>query len=193
MEKNYKYDIAISFADEDRNIALSICLALKLVAPELISYYYPERQDKMIGKKLKEELKEIYRHDSRCVIIIVSQHYINQNKKFVQAEIEAFMPRYLMEKETFLIPVVIDDTSVTKVGDELDGITWFSWDYNAEHLADQIKRILGKNIDASFTNKKESKKNKSRESSQVFEANGNNFQNDVMFGNNNTINKGNIK
>ncbi|WP_298416833.1 toll/interleukin-1 receptor domain-containing protein [uncultured Kordia sp.] len=142
MDENYKHDVAISFARADRSIALCIYLALKLKTPESEAYYYPNKQAEMIGRNLKNELKEIYRHKSKYVILIVSKDYVNKNNEFVQTEINAFMPRYLMEKSVYIIPIIVDGTDVKKVHEELEGITTFAWDYNPEKLATLIHELL---------------------------------------------------
>ncbi|QHI36430.1 hypothetical protein IMCC3317_17930 [Kordia antarctica] len=190
MAEKYKHDVAISFARADRNIALSIYLALKLKAPEMIRYYYPERQEVMLGRKLKDELQEIYRHDSKCVVIVVSKNYIDPENEFVQAEIEAFIPRYMMEKSAYLIPIMIDETLITEVHKELKGITKFPWEYNPEHLAQQIKEIV-----YAYQDYENSSKNKSTDDNdnETLTVKGNTFKGDAMFGNNNTINKNNSK
>jgi hypothetical protein len=144
MKEKFKNDIAISFAEEDRNIALCIYLALKLKLPNSQSYYYPEKQSQMIGKDLKGKLKEIYRHESKYVILIVSKDYVDKKKEFVSVEIDAFMPRFLMEKSTYLIPIMVDETSIEEVHEELEGITTFKWDYNPEELAEIIYDLFEK-------------------------------------------------
>ncbi|AXG72395.1 TIR domain protein [Kordia sp. SMS9] len=143
MEENYKHDVAISFARADRNIALCIYLALKLRMPESKAYYYPNKQAEMIGRNLKGELKEIYRHKSKYVILIVSKDYVNKNNALVQTEINAFMPRYLMEKSVYLIPIIVDGTATEEVHEELEGITTFKWNYNPEELAILIQELVG--------------------------------------------------
>ena len=149
MKEKLKHDIAISFAGEERNIALCMYLALKLKLPNSRSYYYPEKQSEMIGKDLKGKLKEIYRHESKYVILIVSKNYVNKENAFVQAEINAFMPRFLMEKSGYLIPIIVDNTPIEQVHGELEGITTFKWNYNPEELALEIKKMLGEKEDSS--------------------------------------------
>lgn len=186
MKEKFKNDIAISFAEEDRNIALCIYLALKLKLPNSQSYYYPEKQSQMIGKDLKGKLKEIYRHESKYVILIVSKDYVDKKKEFVSVEIDAFMPRFLMEKSTYLIPIMVDETSIEEVHEELEGITTFKWDYNPEELATEIDKMLREGNSSQPGNKKNT--NQKNNNQNEFNIKGNSFG-DTMFGSGNTITK----
>lgn len=142
MERNYKYDISISFAGSDRNIALCIYLAFQLYLPKNEAYYYPEKQDEMIGKDLINILKKIYSEGSRYVILIVSKDYVDPDNKLVQTEINAYMPRFKDRKSPYLIPIVVDDTPLEKVHEALEGLTFFRWEYNPEQLVKTIREIL---------------------------------------------------
>lgn len=187
MEEKYKHDIAISFAGEDRNIALCIHLALKLKLPNSQSYYYPEKQSQMIGKVLKARLKEIYRHESKYVILIVSKDYADKENEFTQAEISAFIPRYLMEKSGYLIPIMVDNTCIEEIHSELEGITTFKWDYNPEELVLEIQKMLGEKENLSIKQEEE-KTNSKTDNYNKFNFTGNSFG-DAQFGDGNMITK----
>ena len=61
----YKYDVAISFAEEDRHVASEIKLALEIKGFKKV-YYYPNERAATWGKELEKELENIYstKHDN---------------------------------------------------------------------------------------------------------------------------------
>lgn len=194
MKKKYPYDIAISFASADHNIALCIYLALKLEMPESSIYYYPKKQSVMLGNDLKKELNEIYRHQSAFVIAVVSRDYIDVTNDLVQCEINAYMPRFLMEKSAYVIPAIVDKTKLKELHEELDGITHFMWDFNPEKLVLEIKKIMNDHVEtkpeASNVNEEKSTTSKEGKESK-FKIKGNTFKENVQIGDNNIINKTN--
>jgi hypothetical protein len=142
MKEKYKYDISISFASEDRSVALCIYLALQLYAPKSNGYYYPENQKEMIGQDLRSRLTEIYAKESKYVVLLVSKNYVDVKKEAIQTEIKAFVARYKNQKKTYLIPVILDDTPLEKVHKSLRGITFFKWNYNPKELLGTINETL---------------------------------------------------
>lgn len=148
MKRKYEYDIAISFADKNRNIALSIHLALQLKIPGGQYYYYPEKQEETIGRVLKDQLDEVYRNKAKYTILIVSEDYVDKSKPYVQAEIDAFIPRHLKEESqgnAYLIPIITDETSLKEVHPTLEGLTFYKWQYNPGELVLMIKKMLEEN------------------------------------------------
>ncbi|WP_299273566.1 toll/interleukin-1 receptor domain-containing protein [uncultured Psychroserpens sp.] len=186
MKESYKHDVAISFTGANRDIALCIAQALKLKCPKIRTYYYPERQETMLGKLLKKRLLKVFQHESRLVVIIVSKDYINKDNAFVQTEIEAFIPRYLMEKDmgTYVIPVMIDDTDISEVHEALKGMTGFQWKHNPDELASEIQKILG----IPKGDKQNDAQNTKGETEKKTIISNNNIERDGIFGNGNTIN-----
>lgn len=78
MERdNYKYDIALSFAEEDRNIA--VALARELGRKGISVYYYPDNIIETAGKQLSQKLTEIYTKDAKYAVVIVSDHYFKKS------------------------------------------------------------------------------------------------------------------
>lgn len=140
MGKKLNYDIAISFARQDIDIALCIYLALKLYTPDTKQYYYPVRQNDMMGRKLLERLTNIFLNESRQVILIVSKNYVNTENIAVQTEIKAFMKRFHKQKKPFLIPIIVDNTKLTDVHKDLEGLTYTKWNHNPKELVEFIDK-----------------------------------------------------
>ena len=140
MGEKLNYDIAISFAGQDIDIALCIYLALKLYTPQTKQYYYPLRQKDMVGRKLLDRLTNIFFNESRQVILIVSKNYVNKENIPVQTEIKAFMKRFHKQKKPFLIPIIVDNTELKEVHEDLEGLTYTKWNHNPKELVEFIDK-----------------------------------------------------
>ena len=106
--KVYQYDVALSFAGEDRSFAKAICVALKR---EGIKVFYDKDEDvNLWGKDLATRLKEVYCDDSQYCIIILSDSYVN--KKWPRLELQHAIRRSIEQKgEDYILPVCLDGFS----------------------------------------------------------------------------------
>lgn len=141
-----QYDVALSFAEEDRSVALCIYLAIKMLRPELKVYYYPKEGGRSSGEDLQEILPKIYRDHSKSVIMLVSKDYINPDKGYVPSEIKALVKRH-KERESgkpFLIPLRVDGTILEEVDPYFtDSIGWHEWKYDPESVVEVVAQMLG--------------------------------------------------
>lgn len=142
MEK-YHYDVALSFAEEDLNSAQSLYLALKLTQKENTIFFY-KKSLYTSGKVLKNELPELYKHQAKFVVMLVSKDYVNKEKVFAPIEAEAIIQRWKFNpSESFLIPIIIDDTPLNKVDPSLSNdIARVKWDQDPEQLAEKIWELV---------------------------------------------------
>ncbi len=106
-----KYDIAISFAGDDRNVARAINKNLKMAG---ISTFYDEDFKALLwGKSLSEELRDIYYKDAKYCLMIVSRHYIK--KSWPSHERKSALSRLVREKTEYILPYIIDDTPMEDI------------------------------------------------------------------------------
>lgn len=138
MKKN-KYDIAISFANEDLNIALCMYLALKLKRKKGSVFYYKETFDN-IGKSLKAELPKIYGKDAQFIVALISRNYLNKEKVYATIESNVIIQRWKDNPEkSFFIPLIIDDTPVSDIDSIFPSdIAYVRWNSNPELIAEKI-------------------------------------------------------
>jgi hypothetical protein len=143
--KDYKYDISISFANEDINIALCLYLAFKLNGLNKSTFYYRENMD-YTGQDLEKSLPKIYGKESKYVISIISKDYAKS--KYSQIELESIIKRWKKNPEhTFWIPVITDKTLLSELDKELrDSIAYVIWDLNPENIAHKIYEMLGGSV-----------------------------------------------
>lgn len=112
IEKKYPYDVAISFAGEDRIIAEK--LSDYLVELGLSVFYDKLEEHKLLGKNLYQYLQKIYKDSAQTCIVLISQNYVR--KPWTLHELEQIQAR-IFETRTdneneYLLPVRIDDTKI---------------------------------------------------------------------------------
>src|SRR5258708_24875207 len=85
------YDVALSFAGEDRGYVEEVAGSLKAMGINVFYDAY-ERAD-LWGKNLYTHLSKIYRDDSRYVVMFISEHYAQKvwtNHERESAQARAF-------------------------------------------------------------------------------------------------------
>lgn len=109
MKKTTKYDIALSFAEEDRNYVENIANILKNIG---ISVFYDsfETAD-MWGKDLISYSMDVYRNKALFSVIFISEAY---KKKLWTGNVEmkAMQARAFEENKEYILPVRFDDTEI---------------------------------------------------------------------------------
>jgi hypothetical protein len=105
----YEYDVALSFAGEDRTAAEQLAERLK---GEGISVFYDDyEQARLWGKDLYVHLHEVYGSRARFCVMFISEHY--SRKVWTTHERQAAQERALQEKgRDYILPVRIDSTDL---------------------------------------------------------------------------------
>jgi tetratricopeptide (TPR) repeat protein len=104
-----QFDIAISFAGEDRQIARR--LAESLSALGLTVFYDDDQQANLLGENLTEYLTEIYRAKSRYCVVLVSAHYVR--KRWTRHEWKAAQARAFENFDTaYILPLRLDESEL---------------------------------------------------------------------------------
>ncbi len=114
MNETYKYDVAFSFAGEDREYVENVALFLKKKNIAVFYDYFEE--ENLWGKNLISYLEEIYTHKSKYCVIFISQYYVQ--KEWTSYESAAAMVRMLdsnLKQKEYLLPVKFDETKVSGV------------------------------------------------------------------------------
>ncbi|MDZ7831784.1 MAG: TIR domain-containing protein [Desulfobacterales bacterium] len=101
----YKYEVALSFAGEDRTFAETIAEGLR---QNSINVFYDNFcAEDLWGEDLGVKLREIYRHSSQYCIMIISENYIN--KMWPNHERQQAIERMIKEKgKSYILPVRLD-------------------------------------------------------------------------------------
>lgn len=104
----FEYDIAISFAGENRNTAEDI--AGKLKANGVRVFYDKYEEAHLLGMDLYEHLHDVYSNKAKCCMMLISQYYVD--KAWTTHERKSVQERALLESGPYIIPVRLDDTPV---------------------------------------------------------------------------------
>src|SRR5262245_38670368 len=90
-KSEYEYDVALSFAGENRALAEELATALK---SEGVKVFYDRYEEANLwGKDLYQHLQEVYRDKAKYCIIFVSKEYSNKlwtRHELRQAQARAF-------------------------------------------------------------------------------------------------------
>jgi len=101
-----EYDLAVSYAGEDRSVADQIAKKLKRMGYSL--FYDGFERAKLIGEDLTTTLGEIYAKRSRYCLILISKDYAA--KPWTNHERQFALSRALQERRAYILPLKLDDT-----------------------------------------------------------------------------------
>ena len=130
-----EYDVALSFAGEDREYVERVAVALREAR---IKVFYDRFEEiDLWGKNLADHLGDVY-SNSKYVVIFVSKHYAekawpNHERKHAQA-------RALKNQEDIILPARFDDTKIPGLPDTVSYINLNK--SNPEEFADKVIRKL---------------------------------------------------
>lgn len=105
---NYEYDIAFSFAGEDRGHAESIAALLKESNVRVFYDLYEEAE--LWGKDLYQHLCQVYRDRARFCLVFLSASYAQ--KLWTRHELKQAQARAFSENSEYILPLRIDDTEI---------------------------------------------------------------------------------
>ena len=108
QSKSYEFDVALSFADEDRHIAFEIAKALK---DNGIKVFYDEfEKANLWGKDLYEHLADVYSNKARYCVMIISLNYSKKN--WTTHERRNAQARAFKENKEYILPLRLDKTEI---------------------------------------------------------------------------------
>lgn len=107
-ESAFEFDVALSFAGENREYVAGI--ANQLRARGVKVFYDEYEQATLWGKDLYEHLDDVYQRAARYCVLFVSEHYAH--KVWTTHERKSAQARALREKEEYILPVRFDDTEI---------------------------------------------------------------------------------
>jgi TIR domain len=105
-EKVFEFDVALSFAGEDRTHAE--CLANLLRKSHVRVFYDEFVKATLWGKDLYQHLEIIYKDKARYCVVFVSASYIQKN--WTKHELRQAQARSFTSDREYILPLRIDDT-----------------------------------------------------------------------------------
>jgi hypothetical protein len=117
--KDYEFDIAISFAGENREVARFLCDCLEVLDA---SVFYDENFEiNFLGKAWNAQFQRIFSEDSRLVVCLLDKHHLQ--KIWPTFERECFVPRVA---DGEVIPIYLDDTKFVGIPHDTVGFMFKS-------------------------------------------------------------------
>lgn len=104
----YEYEIALSFAGEDRAYVEQVAAYLK---QHKIKVFYDKYETiDLWGKNLYDHLQDIYKKKSKYVVVFISKHYAE--KLWTNHERKSMQARAFEENEEYILPARFDNTEI---------------------------------------------------------------------------------
>jgi|GEM_PF-4807513 len=104
----YDYDIALSFAGEDRRDVSD--LASRLLNAGVRVFYDEYEKANLWGKDLVQHLDDVYRNKARYCAIFVSEHYAS--KIWTNHELKSALARSIAQNDEYILPIRLDSTEL---------------------------------------------------------------------------------
>ncbi|WP_230531776.1 TIR domain-containing protein [Microvirga roseola] len=130
-----EFDVALSFAGEDREQAGTLAHILKRSKVKVFyDEFYPAT---LWGKDLYQHLQTVYRDTATFCIIFVSEHYLKKN--WTKHELQQAQARAIGESSEYILPLRLDDTSLPGLNDTVGYM-----DIREVSIEDVAKAVLKK-------------------------------------------------
>ena len=134
---DYKYDITLSFAGEDREYVDKVASLLK---DNNVKVFYDKfEEEDLWGKDLGIHFDTIYRKSARYCIPFISKHY--KEKIWTNYEIKNSISRAIESNEEYILPARFDDTEIEGIRPTIAFIDLRNT--TPEEFANKILRKLG--------------------------------------------------
>jgi len=111
INKNEFYDIALSFAGEDRRYVETVANILR--EKKVNVFYDLFSKVDLWGKDLFQYLNNIYQNKSVYTVVFISKHY--KNKRWTSHELKSAQSRAFDENKEYILPARFDDTDIPGV------------------------------------------------------------------------------
>jgi TIR domain/HEAT repeats len=106
--QKFKYDVAVSFAGEDRSLVEEF---VNILASQHVSVFYDSwEQASLWGKDLYQYLDLIYRQAAEYCVIFVSRHYVE--KAWTKHELKSAQARAFQQNSEYILPIKLDETEL---------------------------------------------------------------------------------
>lgn len=108
MNDEYKYDVALSFAGENREYVEDVATFLNSYGVKV--FYDKFEQAELWGKNLYSHLSDVYNKKAKYTIMFISKEY--KEKAWTNHERESAQARAFEESQEYILPVKFDDTEI---------------------------------------------------------------------------------
>jgi hypothetical protein len=107
-QQTFEYDVAISFAGQDRPLAHQLFEILR--SKGIRVFYDKNEQADLWGKNLRDHLPDVYSKRARYCLMIISKHY--PLRDWTRVERTSAQARAMRQPEEYILPIRVDDTEI---------------------------------------------------------------------------------
>jgi hypothetical protein len=138
-KEHYIYDVAISYALEDRKYAEALVNALRHQGLKV--FYDNDEMSSLWGKSLYTYLSDIYQNKTHYFLMLVSKHYTEASRPdFTEAQAHAIRELIARGKLKYILSIRLDNTQLPPDFPTSDYLDWHQ--ESAESIADAIEEKL---------------------------------------------------
>jgi hypothetical protein len=134
MFKRYKYDVAISVAEEDKLVAKLITKQLDKL--RIRYYYYEEKAAESWGEYIINLTADSYGRSARYVLLITSKYYVKKYWSNIEKQLALATPR---PDNIHILQLRLDDTPVDGISKY---VSYQEWKNNPEEIARLIRQKI---------------------------------------------------
>ncbi|MBU1935887.1 TIR domain-containing protein [bacterium] len=137
-ESKFDYDVALSFAGEDRKYAEE--LAQVLLDNDIKVFCDGFEKAELWGENLYDHLSTLYKLRAKYCIMFLSEHYAN--KLWTNHERKAAQSRAFKDNKAYILPIRLDKTEIPGV---LETVGYVNWSQEgAKGIASLVLQKLGR-------------------------------------------------
>lgn len=111
MKTAFEYDVALSFAGEDREFVEACAEILRSLNVNV--FYDNYEKEILLGKNLYSYLADIYQNRARFAVVFISKAY--KEKRWTKHELEYITARKFRQDNEYLLPIKLDDTDLNEI------------------------------------------------------------------------------
>jgi hypothetical protein len=111
MAEQYDYDVALSFAGEDRPYVQQVADILHAYGVKVFYDRYEEAD--LWGKDLYTHLDDVYRRKASFCVMFISKYY--KEKLWTNHERESAQARAFLSGQEYILPARFDDTDISGI------------------------------------------------------------------------------
>lgn len=134
------YDVALSFAGEDREYVEKIAYLLK--AHGIKVFYDKFETSKLLGRDLFQFLNDTYKNKARYCMIFISSNYIK--KKWSKHELKSAQARSFECDEDYILPIYLEDVNAPGLNKTIGAL--YSNEYTVEEIVEIVEEKIDNNI-----------------------------------------------
>lgn len=102
----FEYDVALSYAEEDRAVAEELAEMLRAKNIDVLL----DEQARETGADIVAHIAELYRTKARYYVMLISRHY--PLKRWTEAERTSVQEHALRDANEYILPIQLDDTEL---------------------------------------------------------------------------------